>query len=388
MFDMFRWVAATIVLACHARSMFYGSYYDIESPTIIDMGLYSMTLFWHEAVMVFFVLSGYFIGTSVLKSISEDRFSWKHYLINRCSRLYIVLVPALVLTAILDHTGMTIFGVTSAYEEAAAHTSVMGWFASLFMAQPIYFPQFGSNGALWSLSFEFWYYLLFPAVCLVLNKKSTSKSRALLSIFIIALLLFMQFRMVAYFLVWLTGVVVAVAPIPALWKGGRFAYLFVGAVTLMGIIGIRALTHTRFVGIEDHWPKQLCADLLVALFFGLFCYMTKYYSLNRKEMKFPLSQLHKELADFSYTNYLIHLPILVFISACAVVKGGELLGKNRADIFLFVGLLIFVVFCAYVFSLFTERKTKILRNWLTRKLGLSFDRRKIADAKKDPCGSV
>ena len=147
------------------------------------------------------------------------------------------------------------------------------------------------------------------------------------------------------------------------------AYPFVGAVTFVGIIGIRVLERTRFAGMEDHWPKQLCADLLLALFFAVFCYATKYYSLTRSGNKFPLSHLHKKLADFSYTTYLIHLPIIVFISASAFIKGGELLGKDRTDILLFAGLLICVVGCAYVFSLFTEQKTNILRKWLTRKLG-------------------
>lgn len=356
-----------IVLVCHARSMFYGSYYDIDDPTIFETGLYSMTLFWHEAVMVFFVLSGYFVGTSVLKSIFEGQFAWKHYLISRCSRLYIVLAPALIFTAVLDYTGMSLFGSTTAYEVAEAHTSIMGWFASLFMAQPVYFPQFGSNCALWSLSFEFWYYLLFPSFCLVFNRNLTSRSRALLIVFIVALLLFMQLRMASYFLVWLIGVFVAVMPVPTKWKGGHLSYLFVGVFTLVGMIGIRVLSYTRFPDISDHWPMHLCADLILASFFGTLCYFTKYYSLTKNRKKFPFAHLHKKLADFSYTNYLIHLPIIVFISAGSFVKGGELLGKDRVDILLFVGLLIFVVVCAYVFSLFTERKTNSLRKWLTQK---------------------
>lgn len=48
----------------------------------------------HEAVMVFFVLSGFFIGTSVLESFRERRWSWRAYLINRLTRLQLVLVPA------------------------------------------------------------------------------------------------------------------------------------------------------------------------------------------------------------------------------------------------------------------------------------------------------
>lgn len=367
LFDLFRWVAAMVVLMCHTRSMFYGSFYDIPHPTILDRGLFAMTLFWHQAVMVFFVLSGYFIGSSVLKSVSEDRFSWKRYLINRWSRLYIVLIPALILTVVLDQIGMSLWG-TNAYQGAENRSSVIIWLASLFMAQPVHFPQYGTNTPLWSLSYEFWYYLLFPAIVLATSKKNSGKYRLAMLLFIVGMLLFMQLRMALYFLVWLLGVLVAVMPVLKQWNTRKWAYPIIGLFSMGGMIGVRLLERLSFRGLGNHWPSQLCSDLILSVFFALFCYATKAYACLSPGKSFPLVKLHKGLADFSYTSYLTHHPIIVFISASGLIQGGELLGKGRWDILIFAGLILFVVGCAYLISLFTERKTSVIRKWITAKL--------------------
>jgi peptidoglycan/LPS O-acetylase OafA/YrhL len=47
----------------------------------------------YQAVMVFFVLSGYFISATILKSLKENRWSWSEYFLKRVIRLWIVLLP-------------------------------------------------------------------------------------------------------------------------------------------------------------------------------------------------------------------------------------------------------------------------------------------------------
>ncbi|MDQ0917493.1 acyltransferase family protein [Paenibacillus sp. V4I5] len=63
-----------------------------------------------QAVMVFFVLSGYFISSSILKAISENRWSWSDYLLRRVTRLWIVLLPALLLTYVIAKIQLGLFG--------------------------------------------------------------------------------------------------------------------------------------------------------------------------------------------------------------------------------------------------------------------------------------
>jgi hypothetical protein len=53
-----------------------------------------------QSVIVFFVLSGFFVGESVIKR--WNIFSYSDYLLAWFIRLWIVLVPALLLTLFLD----------------------------------------------------------------------------------------------------------------------------------------------------------------------------------------------------------------------------------------------------------------------------------------------
>ena len=71
----------------HVRGLFFIDYSYISNPSLVHKTLYALTGFGNQAVMVFFVLSGYFIGTSVCESLDARRWSWRVYLVNRLTRL-------------------------------------------------------------------------------------------------------------------------------------------------------------------------------------------------------------------------------------------------------------------------------------------------------------
>src|SRR5688500_18002200 len=60
--------------------------------------------FGEDAVMIFFVLSGYVISYVAL----EQKNSARDYAVNRLARLYSVVIPALVLTVVFDTLGRAI----------------------------------------------------------------------------------------------------------------------------------------------------------------------------------------------------------------------------------------------------------------------------------------
>ena len=107
--------------------------------------------------MMFFALSGYLVGGSALRALGKRRWSWGNYLLNRATRLYVALIPALILTAILDHLARTHGGMNMGY----APQSMKDFWGSVFFLQGISTQPYGSDGPLWSLSYEFWFYILF-----------------------------------------------------------------------------------------------------------------------------------------------------------------------------------------------------------------------------------
>ena len=53
------------MVAEHARSLVFVDYGELQSPGLWAKGFYFLTGFGHEAVMVFFVISGYLVGGKV-----------------------------------------------------------------------------------------------------------------------------------------------------------------------------------------------------------------------------------------------------------------------------------------------------------------------------------
>src|SRR5947209_5815746 len=87
--DLLRICAALVVFIFHCPQFWSPRLYAATAPLA------------HSAVIVFFVLSGYVIAFSTL-SARQDA---KRFAVARLSRLYSVILPALLLTFILQATG-------------------------------------------------------------------------------------------------------------------------------------------------------------------------------------------------------------------------------------------------------------------------------------------
>lgn len=88
--DALRAFAAFSVLLNHWRDATLIDYSKLNhhSP-LIALG-YFVTGLGHQWVIVFFVLSGYLVGGSVLGAFARDSWSWRAYLLTRLTRLLIV----------------------------------------------------------------------------------------------------------------------------------------------------------------------------------------------------------------------------------------------------------------------------------------------------------
>lgn len=131
-FDILRIGAATVVLLSHCAPMLFGT------PTWFFPG--------HDAVMLFFVLSGYVIAYSADGRDGAP----ETYAVSRLSRLWSVSIPALLFAAIVAAL-------------SKKHPIVLPALLNVpFMAEwwtgEYYAP---SDIPMWSLNYEAWYYLIF-----------------------------------------------------------------------------------------------------------------------------------------------------------------------------------------------------------------------------------
>jgi peptidoglycan/LPS O-acetylase OafA/YrhL len=64
--DLARGVAALLVAISHLRAFSFVDFHQADHPRLIWSCFYFLTGFGHQAVMVFFVLSGFLVGGTVV----------------------------------------------------------------------------------------------------------------------------------------------------------------------------------------------------------------------------------------------------------------------------------------------------------------------------------
>ena len=117
----------------------------------------------HRAVIVFFVISGYVIAFSTL---GNRRANIREYAAARLSRLYSVVIPALLLTLLLQWIGSLLY--PEPYREVSRGMDAARYVLAALFLQNAWMLSAAppTNLPLWSLSYEFWYYVIFGACVL------------------------------------------------------------------------------------------------------------------------------------------------------------------------------------------------------------------------------
>lgn len=360
--DLIRGVSALAVLLYHLRGLFFVDYPFLARKSLLSIVLYAVTGYGHQAVMVFFVLSGYFIGTSVMESVSNLQWSWRTYLVNRITRLQLVLFPALVLGAIWDRIGMRIRQAAPLYYDAlhkfyvpsvVLRSTIPVFFGNFFYLQSVVSPVFGSNGPLWSLSYEFWYYIVFPALILATATWVGTRFRFLYAGLALFLLWFISLQISFYFLIWLAGALVG-----RVQRTTRFKSPFPALPLSAGLIFVGALAWSR----TPRLSSDLLTDYIVAFCFALWLYTLLLGS--REDASPAYVYVAKKLSGFSYTLYLTHFPALLLLRGLLNPQGNWQPDPRH----LMYGLGIALLMLTYAFGVaeFTEARTASVRRRLLR----------------------
>ncbi len=353
--DAVRAAAALLVLVGHWRNFLFVSYPELTVHRALLAAPYLLSSAAHQSVIVFFVLSGYLISGSVFRMFATNRWSWRNYLTHRLVRLWIVLLPCLALGALWDSIGLHLNtpasialyrGVTNA-EMSDVHTtfhiSVLA--GNVFFLQTIRVPIFGSNGALWSLANEFWYYILFPVGLLLLHRKTPLPARLGYLILLAGLVYLLPSGILLLFAVWLMGTLLAVLPAPT---AGRSVRLAASAVYI-------PLT---FVFAKQHTLGTYPADLLFGAFSLLYLWILLSARSPAREQH-PATRFSRTVARFSYTLYLAHQPLLAL--AAALFVGLVRWTPDAKHLLLAFLLLGFALLFAWGLASLTEFRTDAVR---------------------------
>lgn len=323
--DACRWVGALLVLAVHSTNMFVNLADIMSAPH--SPGVYAWWFFvsfelGHQAVVGFFAISGYLVGGAVLAHLRKGQPFLREYLIHRFARIYVVLVPAIVLTLIVDSIGRAAFASEGVYDWPVFkdHFRPALFVTTLLNQTAIYFDFFGTNGPLWSLACEFWYYITFPLLLLPVARMYSLRVRAIGFAIGFALLIALSIPASWFkfgYLLWALGAFATLAPRPLIRSRWLSLAIYVGLV-----VPIRLLV--RGPNLEAMPFLQDVADLISAVAFLNLAVSLRFGPRDGWVLFRP--RLHKHLADFSFSLYCIHMPLLILARAGA----DRLYGKGWA----------------------------------------------------------
>jgi peptidoglycan/LPS O-acetylase OafA/YrhL len=296
--DLVRSIAAFIVVLDHAPSLFL-------MPHLIRWG--------HQGVIVFFVLSGY-----VISHVADTRErSASVFLVSRFARIWSVLVPAMVLTLGCDTVGRR-FGLhPDVYASVPFDHPIIRVLATLgFISESWVSIQPFSNGVAWSLSVEFWYYMLFAAW-------TYAPPGRIRLIALLATAILSGHKALLLLPVWLMGVALQRSELlrrwPAwadvgLWLGGL---LFVASVLAMRAYDVPIEAMQRLV---SPWIHEQLAQARVFWFDWIVGLAVAAHLLRARRVSawLQMRAIARQVgwcASVSFAAYLFHQPLLFLCAA-------------------------------------------------------------------------
>jgi peptidoglycan/LPS O-acetylase OafA/YrhL len=350
--DIIRGGAALLVVGEHARSALIVPFTELGfSPNVGVKLFYALTGMGHSAVLVFFALSGYLVGGPMIARMRNGTFRALDYFCKRIVRLWIVVLPALVLTAFLDLSTQALVG-SQAYDgslgstvpslprpEEPANYDVLTLIGNILFLQTISVPVYGSNGPMWSLANEFWYYMFVPMLTWAIYSHNLRWQKIAVALFACLIMACLPRSLVVLGLVWAAGAFAA----NATWSSAdRLLSSLTGKVVLILPV-VLALTANRLTGLK---LSDLVIGLLVALALPA---AAKLPSLGRW-----FDTRAKFLAEISYSLYLAHFPLVVAVSAILILPY-----RLQPDALGFLAFVTLVLACLgwgyFVYLLFESR---------------------------------
>jgi peptidoglycan/LPS O-acetylase OafA/YrhL len=269
--------------------------------------LWQVAPYMSEAVIVFFVLSGFVIAyvTAGRESTAQS------YAVSRFARIYSVALPTLLLGFALDWLGRAVnpavYNASWGYQSAGQPWQFL---SGLFFVHEVWFlnvPQ-GSNLPYWSLGYEVWYYAIFG-----------------LFMFTRRGLLWSGLAMAAagppilvLYPVWLLGVG-AYRVVQRQWRIGVPGGLLLWAGSLAGWVAYEAWARPQgwLAYVPPDWLRrpELVQDYVVGTLFAL---NVVGFAAAAPLFAVPLTRIAPAVrwgAGLTFTLYLAHLPIAQVLMA-------------------------------------------------------------------------
>lgn len=324
--DALRGLLAVYVLLGHCRWLLWAGHAEWlrrpheswEIPIAFGSAAFR---YGHEAVMVFFVLSGFFIhlqAAAQLRGGGAAPLAAGQFYARRAHRLLAPYLFALLVTVVCDAIGAAWFprlyaaSTGDALLDRSFALHGYGWdsvIPALLLLPSSLGRDFGSNGPLWSLGFEVVYYLLYPA-WFALRRRSR-----LLAFGVVPVI-----GMATAFIPGVSFVTVVLIHYPVWLAGAGLAELLT-AVQSSRKMALSAAGLSAAGGLLYVSSSTLIMSAGAAVLFGTGIVMA-FVLVPEPAQRFWLFRALEYLGMRSYTIYIVHFPFVALIGAWLIQTRG------------------------------------------------------------------
>jgi peptidoglycan/LPS O-acetylase OafA/YrhL len=311
--DAMRGFAALLVAYFHCRQVAWVGMQSFHESVGHALNFSSIVAYltlpiaWGSAgVPIFFVISGYCIHRGTAFKLAQNpayQLDTANFWARRFARIYPVLLAALLLTLALDWVSLQLPPVNHKVREISLHAFLV----NLFSLQGVAGKTYGSNGALWTLSLEVQFYAIYPLLFAL--RRRIGMTPVLITVALVNVVSAyvlerhdIQF-FTSYWFSWTLGAWIAdsKASTAMAKHATRVVSKWLYAVAAGLVVAGCAAFHFGQYGAFQLWAL------------GFAVYLFK--ALERRATPSPLAGVLARFGDFSFSLYLIHLPIFVLLSS-------------------------------------------------------------------------
>lgn len=295
-----RFLCSQAVLLAHLISLFGWHY-----RTLISMASF--------AVLLFFILSGFLITNSVQQHLNTNpHYGFSDYFRDRFFRIYPPFLAALFLTFTIDIVSFEwtnqVYSFKQYLVNLGVNTLLLQEFPPAVFVNEHYMIEFfrfeclGTNVPLWTIGIEWWIYLFFGFGLFRIIRSTSIRFWQIAMLCFLALTplyyVFVSARMDSGLtLFWFLGLLIAFVTKGATIHSNNSAGLIVGLIIL-----VAGMTLFPKIGYTS-------SALLFALGLALFVRS----SSGNKTSLHRVLRTTQLLSGYSYSLYLIHYPLILFI---------------------------------------------------------------------------
>ena len=325
-----RFSAAGIVASAHLRDVTFTDYKALPIHPLWFTGVAALTGFAGDAVMIFFVISGWLVGGGLLKArYSTNKYS--EYMVARITRLWTVLLPLFAIQAVSHFPEF--FRFSGTYGAGTLVGNLIGF-------QTVYFDTYATNFPLWSLANETAYYVAFAGLIVAFDTRLSTFTRAACLIAVISYGAVLTSSICVYFVVWLIGALATRLRFPA---SNRNICIY-----LLAFLAI--IVFKRANNLVNDITYDIASSIPLALL------LSNLPEINGAKWK----PLFARLAAFSFSLYVVHVPLIFLFN----FNNSDLTDLSIHHLAQFCWNFALLLMFAFIYAQLFEARYSAVRQWM------------------------